>query len=70
MGLISRYPSSVEAKYTEFDEVLILDIPRYARKLYDEYKLRYLLVPPDYPPNEHLRLIYADRECRLYALRP
>ncbi len=70
VGLISRYPSSVEAKYTEFDEVLILDIPRYARKLYDEYKLRYLLVPPDYPPNEHLRLIYADRECRLYALRP
>ena len=64
VGLISRYPKSVEEKYTEFDEVLMEDIPRYSRKLYDEYKLRYLLTKPDYPPNPKLKLLYSDTECR------
>ncbi|MEI6634524.1 MAG: hypothetical protein WCP22_12005 [Chlamydiota bacterium] len=97
VGFLARYPASVEKKYTEFDEVLILDIPRYARKLYDEYKVRYILAPPDFvdrpgKPDRparfggwflrglqrkreplrtpHLDLLYADRECKIYALRP
>lgn len=70
VGLLSRYPASVEQKYTEFDEQLILDVPRYSRKLYDEYKLRYILAPPDYPPNPKLKLLYSDAECRIYELQP
>ena len=60
----------MEQKYTEFDEQLILDIPRYSRKLYDEYKLRYILTPSDYPPNQKLKLLYSDKECRIYELQP
>lgn len=70
VGLVSRYPASVERRFTEFDEVLMEDIPRHAGRLYHDYKLRYLLTKPDYPPNNHLRLLYEDRECRIYALVP
>jgi hypothetical protein len=70
VGLLSRYPESVERKYTEFDEKLILDVPRHSRKLYDEYRLRYILTPPDYPPNPKLQLLYSDAQCRIYGLKP
>lgn len=70
VGLISRYPKSVEEKYTEFDEVLMEDIPQYSRKLYDDYKLRYILAKQDYPPNPKLKLLYSDTECRIYELQP
>ncbi|MCX6340333.1 MAG: hypothetical protein NTX71_10540 [Candidatus Aureabacteria bacterium] len=69
-GYLSRYPASVERKYTEIDEVMMMDIPRYSKKLYDEYKLRYILTKPDYPPNPKLKLLYTDAECRIYELQP
>jgi hypothetical protein len=69
VGYISRYQESVDRKYGEF-EVLMRDIPRYARKLYDDYKLRYILAAPNYPGNDHLKLLYSDRDCTIYELSP
>jgi hypothetical protein len=68
-GLLSRTPQSVATKDEEIKR--LIENADYV-KLYDEYKIRYLVMgaATDLEENDSIRTIFEDSKVRLYELGP